>query len=153
MNWRVGFFAFCLVYIAWVVYLGFDNFDKVHSEYGSARQQLQPDRIEDIAFQELADQCRKKLRRQAESTDRYRKDTEMSSGVTGDPCLSWPPAVLQERQDVVRKRLTVEKNRLKRKLIVFYISFSFFFLFLPMALLYLLLSFLIWIFRDLKFIK
>ena len=152
-NWQIGFVVFCLVYTVWVVYLSFDNFDKVHREYRSVNMRLRPARIVDIAFKELVDQCRKDSRRELKRIDRYRKGSSRNSTASEDPCLSWPKAILEERQKVVAEKLISEKGRFKRKIIVFYISFSFFFLILPMGLLYLLLSVLIWAFRGLKFVK
>lgn len=153
LNWRIGFAAFCIVYTVWVVYLSFDNFDKVHSEYRSVRMMLQPGRIDDIARKELIDQCRKDSRRELKRIDRYRKGSSISATAAEDHCLSWPPAILEERQKVVAERLVIEKGKFKRKVIVFYISFGFFFLIIPMVFLYLLLSLLIWAFRGLKLVK
>jgi len=152
-NWRIGFAVLCLFYTVWVVYLSFGNFDKVHREYRSVNMRLQPTRIVDIALQELVDKCRRDSRRELKRIDRYRKGSNISSTESDDPCLSWPKAILEERQKVVAEKLVIEKGRFKRKIIVFYISFSFFFLILPMGLLYLLLSVLIWVFRGLKFVK
>ena len=152
-NWQIGFVVFCLVYTIWVVYLSFDNFDKVHREYRSVNMRLRPARIVDIAFQELVDQCRKDSHKELKRIDRYRKGSNRSSTAAEDSCLSWPKAILEERQKVVTEKLVIEKGRFKRKIIVFYISFSFFFLILPMGLLYLLLSVLIWVFKGMKFVK
>jgi hypothetical protein len=152
-SWRIGFAVFCLVYTVWVVYLSFDNFDKVHSEYRSVSMRLKPSRINDTALQELVDKCRKDSRRELKRIDRYRKSSSEYSTESDDPCLSWPKSILEERQQKITEKLVIQKGKFKRKIIVFYISFSFFFLILPMVFLYLLLSFLIWVFRGLKFVK
>lgn len=148
-DWRIGYAFFCLVYASCVVYLGLDNFDKVHGEYRQAVRRLQPSQIEQIARQELVDQCRKKLKRRGHS----RKDVKNALGVSSGPCLSIPEAILQEREKTVSEHSKVEQKKFLRKLIVFYITFGIFFLALPLYLLYLLLSLLIWVFKDIKFSK
>lgn len=147
-DWRIGYAAFCLVYAACIIYLGLDNFDKVHSEYRDAQKRLQPSQIEKIAHQELVDQCRKKLKRRGS----YKADYKTSETKV-DVCQSFPKKVLEEKKKGVKEQLLIERKRFLRKLVVFYSSFAIFFVALPLYLLYLLLSFLIWVFRDVKFIK
>lgn len=149
LGWRLGYGVFCLLYVAWVVYLGLDNFDKVHGEYRQALVQVQPGQAERIARQELGDECRRAAKRSVRSPPAGDRDP----GVTDDPCRSFPKAVLAERQKVVAQHLQAEKKRFQRKVVVFYVTFAVFFIVLPLVCLYLLLSFLIWVFRDLKFIK
>lgn len=148
-DWRIGYVVFSLVFVVWVVYLGLDNFDKVHGEYRIAQARLQPSQVKDIALQELIDQCRKKLKRSGPT----QVAGDKASGMADGDCLSFPEAVLLERQKTVTSHLVSEEKRFKRKLIVFYISFGVFFIVLPLYVLYLLLSFFIWLFRGLKFVK
>lgn len=143
VNWRVGYTVCCLVYVVWVVYLSFNNFDMVHREYRRAEKRLQPLQIEEIALQELVGQCRKKLKR----AGRFR---EVGAE---DLCRSWPAAVLAERQKAVEERLVKEKSRIHRKLVIFYISFGLVFLFLPIVFMYLLVSFFIWLYRNIKIVE
>lgn len=152
-NWRIGYAIFCVAYAGVVMYLGLDNFDKVHSEYRWARERSQPAQIVKIAHQELVDQCRRKYRRDTKRSDRYRENTSISSTEAEDPCFSWPESVLEERRITVAERLETETGKLKRKIIVFYISFGIFFLILPLVILYWLLALFIWIFKDMKFLK
>jgi len=152
-DWRIGYAAFCLLYAAWVIYLGLDNFDKVHSEYRWASEQLQPARIRETALQELAEQCRREARKDSKRSDRYRKGAGMLSAAEEDACLSWPEAELTKQEKKVGERLDEKAGRLKRKLIVFYITFASIFLVLPMVFLYLLLAFLVWLFRGVKIIR
>ena len=148
LNWRIGYGVFCLIYAACIVYLGLDNFDKVHGEYRQATYRLQPAQIQKISLQELANECRAKLKRRGR-----RITSNSTTGAVKDTCFSFPESILMERQRIVTKQLQVEKKRFKRKLIVFYLSFSVFFLALPLYLLYLLVSLFIWIFRDIKISK
>lgn len=148
MNWRIVYGVFCLIYAVCIVYLGLDNFDLVHSGYSQAVKRLQPSQIKAITLLELTDECRAKLKR------RGRRITANSiSGAADETCQSFPAAVIKDRQVIVTKQLQVEKKRFKRKLIVFYLSFSVFFLTLPLYLLYLLISLFIWIFKDIKVSK
>lgn len=144
MTWRLGYAAFCLVYAAWVVYLGLDNFDKVHGEYRQARENLLPAQTEKIVLQELAGQCRREAKRNVRSR---------AAGDSEGPCLTFPETVLAERRKDVTTHLLAEEKRFRRKLAVFYGTFGVFFVVLPLVCLYLLLSFLIWVFKDLKFVK
>ena len=152
-TWRTGFAVFCLAYTAWMVYLGLGNLDKVHREYRWAVQELQPDRIDKIVRQDLAAECRKVTPRQPRRGDRYLSAGAMPQTAAADPCRSFPPAVIEERRTAVTERLQEEKSRLQRRLVAFSISFTMFFVLLPLAALYLLLTFLAWLFRDMKFIR
>ena len=144
MSWRLGYAVFCLVYAAWVAYLGLDNFDKVHGEYRQARENLLPAETEKIALEELADQCRREAKRRGRSR---------AVGDYENPCLTFPETVLAERKKDVTTHLLAEEKRFRRKLAVFYGTFAVFFVVLPLVCFYLLLAFLIWVFRDLKFVK
>ena len=148
INWQIGYAVFCLVYVAWVVYLSLDNFDMVHGDYRRAGEQLQPPRIRELAIRELVAQCR----REEKSSSRLRPTGERASAAAEDPCLSWPAAVVAEREKTVTEHLTITRSRFLRKLVVFYITFGIVFLIMPLVLLYLLLTFTIWIFRNLKFV-
>ena len=147
LSWRLGYGVFCLVYAAWVVYLGLDNFDKVHGEYRRVREDLRPAQVEKIARHELVSECRRAARRSGLSR------AAGSAGDSEEPCLIFPETVLEERKKDVTANLLAEEKRFRRKLVVFYGTFGVFFVALPLGCLYLLLSFLIWIFRDLKFVK
>lgn len=149
MNWRYGYILFCLVYAGWLVYLGQDNFAKVHGEYRWARENQQPAQVEKIARQTLAADCR----REAQRERRSRSAGDAAATVSEDLCRFFPEAVLEERKKDVAENLLAEEKRFLRKLVVFYGTFGVFFVALPLGCLYLLLSFLIWIFRDLKFVK
>lgn len=150
-NWRIGYAIFCLLFGGWVIYLGLDNFDKVHSEYRQSVNRLHPDQIRKIAARQLTDQCLNKLKHRGIS----REDGTIaaSAGAGEAACLSFPQPVREEQEKTVGQQLQIEKKRLLRKLVVFTISFALFFLALPLFLLYLLLAFLIWVFRDMKFIR
>lgn len=144
INWRIGYAFFCVVYVAWVVYLSLDNFDMVHTAYRDARARLQPARVEEIARRELVDRCRRQQKRKG-------LDRTMSVGEA--PCQSFPAAVVEQQRDRVAQRLGDEKNRFKRKIVVFYVSFVLVFLALPLAFIYGLVSFILWILRNIKIIQ
>lgn len=142
LNWRIGYAVFCLAFVVWVVYLSLNNFEMVHSDYRWAGEQLQPAKVKEIAIQELIKQCRKESKRMVRP-----------SATTGDTCLSWPTIVLEERQKAVEKRLVGEQGQAKTKLVLFYIFFGVIFIILPLVIVYLLLSFFIWIYRNITFVK
>ena len=145
-DWRIGYAIFCLLYAGTLIYLGQSNFDKVYSEYRQSIYRLQPSQIERIAFEELASDCRAKLKRRNPRTTKPIPGAE-------EQCQSFSKTVIKNRQEKVTKRLQIEKKRLQRKLIVFSVSFSLFFVALPLYLLYLSLKFLIWLFKDIKISK
>ena len=144
--WRISYAVCCLIYVVWVVQLSLNNFDMVHSDYRRNEKSLQPAQIKEIALQELVSQCRKELKR----SGRHSSDGDKSSVATDDTCLSWPAAVLEQRQNAVERRLAEEQSRGIGKLVVFYVFFGIIFLILPPVLLYLLLSLFIWIFKTIK---
>lgn len=148
--WRIGYAACSLVYMVWVGYLSLGNFDMVHRQYRLAQKRLQPTQIEEIAFKELVDKCRKESGRV--DLSREAGETSMTADAA-DPCLSWPAAVLAERQETVKERLVTERNRIVRKLLMFYVFFGLVFLVLPPVFLYMLLSFFIWIYKSIKFVN
>lgn len=149
LTWRYGFALFCLAYAAWVIFLGLDNFAKVHGEYRRARENQQPARLEEIARHELVDQCRGAARRGGRSRA---AGVAVPAGSEED-CLSVPESVLAERKKEVAGSLRAEEKLFRRKLVTFYLSFAIFFIALPLGFLYLLLTFLSWLFRDMKFVK
>lgn len=146
-DWRIIYAVFCLIYTGCLVYLGLGNFHKVYGEYRQASYRLQPLQIKQIAFEELAAECRAKLKRRAP------KPEYLSSAKDENNCQQFSAATLNEYQKVVGQRLQIEKKRIQRKLIVFYLSFALFFVFLPLYLLYLFLKFMIWLFKGVKISK
>jgi hypothetical protein len=149
MNWRYGYVLFCLLFAGWVVYLGQDNFAKVYGEYQRAREHQQPTQVEKIARQELAAECL----RAAKRSGRSRSASDPDPAVSEDLCRSFPAAVLEERKRTVAENLRTEEKLFLRKLVVFCLTFAIFFVALPLGFLYLLLAFLIWLFKDMKFVK
>lgn len=147
MSWRAIFAAFCLLYTAWVVFLGLGNFAKVHGEYRRVRESQQPTRIERIALQELVGECRRAEERAGRGGA---NDVPIAAE---EDCRSFPPPVLEARKKNIAVNLQAEEKRFLRKLVVFYAGFGLFFVVLPLGLLYLLLSFLVWLFKDMKFVK
>lgn len=148
LIWRLGYGLCCLVYVAWVVHLSFNNFDMVHSDYCRAEVSLQPARIKALALKELVDQCHK------ESRGLGRLPVGDRIAVTGeDPCLSWPTAVVEKRQQAVTGRLLEQRSMVVWKLLFFYVFFVIIFLILPPLIIYLLLSFFIWLFKGVKVVK
>ena len=147
--WRYGYALFCLAYAAWVVYLGLDNFHKVHGEYSRAREHQQPAQVERIALQELIAECR----REAGRSGRSRTADDTAATGSEDACRSFPADVLRDRTKVVAENLRADERLFLRKLVTFFITFAIFFVALPLGFLYLLLAFLIWLFRDLKLVK
>lgn len=145
-NWRIVFGVCSLVYMAVMMYLSVNNFAMVHREHRRIVKQLQPAQIEKVALQELVERCRK------ESESLAAHQTVMNKPVfTGeDPCLTWPAADLEERQNAVKERLEKKKGGVIRKLILFYITFGIFFLILPPVIIYLVLTIFIWIFKSVK---
>ena len=144
LLWRIGYGVCCLLYVAWVVHLSPTNFDMVHGEYRRVAARLQPERIEELALKELVEKCRK------ESGRSNRNRHTSVDQAAADPCLSWPVAALEKRQKVVAERLVDERRGAVRKLVLFYLGFGIFFLILPPVILYLLLSFFIWLYRSIQ---
>lgn len=146
LNWRIGYVACSLIYMAVMIYLAGNNFGMVHREYRRAAQQLQHERIAEIALRELVDQCRKELHSSAGSP--AAKNSSAAAGE--DPCLSRPAPVLEERQKTVKERLEKKRRGIVGKLILFYLAFGIFFLVLPPVTIYLVLSVFIWIFQSIE---
>lgn len=149
MNWRFGYALFCLLFAGWVVYLGQDNFAKVYGEYQRARENQQPAQVERITRQELAAECRRAEQR----SNRSRSARGPDPAVSEDACRSFPAAALDDRKKDVAANLRAEEKLFLRKLVVFSLTFAIFFVVLPLGCLYLFLSFLIWLFKDMKFVK
>ena len=145
-DWRIIYAIFCLLYAGTLIYLGQGNFAKVYSEYTQSVYRLQPKQIEKITFEELARDCRTTLKRKHPRSTKPRPSA-------GEKCQSFPEDVLKSQQKKVTQRLQIQKKRFQRKLIVFYLSFALFFVALPLYLLYLLLTFLVWVFKDIKISK
>ena len=145
LTWRKIFAVSCLVYLVWVVGVSNSNFYMVHREYRWAEMRVQPKWIAKTARQELVDQCRQKAIWSGSRLHASDKDS--------DPCLSWPPSTVAERQQVVKERLVQERNLAIRKLVLFYVSFGFFFLVMPPAFLYLFLVFVSWLFRNITVVR
>jgi hypothetical protein len=146
-DWRIAYALFCLIYAGCLLYLGLGNINKVYGEYRQAVYRLQPEQIKRITFEELAQDCRAKLKRRSSRTKANTLNNDREN------CQTFPQTVLKEYQKTVAKRLQIEKKRYQRKLVVFYLSFGLFFVALPLFLLYLFLKFLIWLFKDLKISK
>ncbi len=142
-GWQGVFALCCLIYLPWMISLGRNNFDMVHSQYRQAGARLEPAHIAAAALEELATRCRLEAKRRGVF---FRAGSD-------DPCLAVPPEILKAQQAVVRARLGHQRDLALRKLVLFYISFGLFFLFLPPALLYLLLVFCSWFFLNIKVVK
>ena len=149
LPWRVVYAVCCLLYVAWMVHLSFNNFAMVHRDYRRAGERLQPVQVAKIALRELVDQCHQDTL----PGDQLRWATVKGAVADEDACLHWPTTVLVQRQEVVTERLLAQRDLAGRKLVLFYGSFGTVFLILPPVLLYLLLSSIAWIFRNLKVVK
>jgi len=117
--------VFCLVYAVWMIHLSSYEFARIHGQYRSAVNNLEPDRIKALALEELTDECRRQQGR--------------SSDWQGAPCSEWSPAQVEVKGKKIEERLVQVKKRYGIKLVLFYISFVVFFLLAPLILLYLLL--------------
>lgn len=148
-GWRLGFAVFGLFFAAWVGYLALDNFAKVHGEYRQVRESRLPGLIGKIVRQELVAECRK----EAQHSDQPRPVGAPVPDIAEDACRSFPESVVAERTKAVAENLLADEKRFRRKLVVFYITFGLFFIILPLGFLYLLLAFLVWVFKDMKFVK
>lgn len=144
----IGYAVVCLAYAVWIVFLGLNNFDMVHDGYRQAGERLQPERIREAALRELVAECR----REGKIADRPRHD-EAGFNSSADLCTAFSETVIEERRQVLHKRLHAEWGRAWRKLMLFYLFFGIVFLVLPMFMLYLLLSFLLWLRRNLRIVK
>lgn len=146
LDWRIGYAGCCLIYVVWMVYLSLNNFSMVHGDYRRGTEQLQPERVKELALRELVNQCRGELK----GAGHLEPVDDTVSVAADDACLSWPPAVLLAREKIVAKRLAADQGGGGRKLVVFYVFFGVFVLILPPLILYLLLSLFIWIFKSIK---
>lgn len=140
-RWRIVYGIGCLLYMAWVVHLSFNNFDMVHSDYRRAGERMRPARIEAAALRELTDNCRAAL---------VRSGLHLSAADIDAACRSFPEADLAARRMAVGKRLASERRLAGRKMVLFYLSFGLFFLVLPPVILYFLLSLFAWLLKMLK---
>ena len=149
LDWRLGFAVGTLVYVAWVLPLGLHDFEKVHRVYRQAAERLHLAKVEVIARQELIEQCK----REAMVGEDFRPSGNKAAGIAEPACLSWPAAVLEQKQRAVTERLIAERSRAARKLGLFYFTFVVIFLVLPPLVMYLWLVLLIRIFRSVKAAK
>jgi len=124
-RWRIGYAVCCLIYVAWVILLGVNDFQKVHRQYRQTGERLEPARVREITRRELIDECREAAVRAGNFND--------------EGCLAVPSAILNERQRTVDDRLIDERNRAGRKLLLFYVFFVSLFLVAPPLVFYWLL--------------
>ncbi len=123
--WPLAWAAGTLLYLGIMLVLGANDFGRVHREYREAGQRLLPERVEEEARRELIALCQ-------------RQGELRGQRAAADSCLAQPAAEIKARAAEVAERLTEARKRAGRKLVLFYVSFLFFFLLLPPGLLYLL---------------
>ncbi|MEJ2688630.1 MAG: hypothetical protein P8130_01515 [Deltaproteobacteria bacterium] len=138
-RWRIGYVICCLVYAVWIINLSANDFDRVHRQYRETGARLTPSRSREIARQELIADCREEQVQLGQFKD--------------EKCLSVLPAGLEQKEKTVVKRLTDERHRALRKLIVFYATFVVIFLLTPPLLVYGLIIFFINVFLNVKVVK
>jgi hypothetical protein len=132
------------------MYLSRNNFEMVQNDYRRAVKNLQPAQVKAITLQELTEECRRESKR----ADLYRTGgAKIPAAAKENTCLSWPEAVLEERQKVVRERLVEDRKGARQKVVFFTLFFGVIFLILPTAAGYLLLAFFFWLYRHIRFVK
>ncbi len=138
-RWRLCYVFCCLIYAAWMIHLGVNDFDRVHRQYRQTGVILAPSQRKEVARQELIAECR---------------EAQLQLGRYEDAtCLTVSPADLAAKEKTVAKRLIAERHRALRKLILFYATFLVIFLLIPPLLIYGVIIFFINVFLNVKIVK
>jgi hypothetical protein len=138
-KWKVIYMLCCLIYVGWVINVGGNEFDRINSQYRRIVTQLDDDRIRSTALVELTAGCRGLSRQQ--------------TGLQEEECSSWPLAVVEAKEKEVKERLLGAKDRGIIKVIFFYTGFVLIFLLAPTVLVYLLITAIILVYRNIKIVR
>ena len=138
-KWKMIYAVCCLIYVGWVIDVGGNEFDRINSQYRRINMQLEADRVRSAALEELTVKCRSLSKQRA--------------GRQQDECSSWPLAVVEAKEEEVRKRLLQPRERGIIKVIFFYTGFVLIFLLAPPVLVYLLIAAIILVYRNIKIVR
>lgn len=138
-HWKIIYLAGSLIFMAWIIHVGGNEFDRINSQFGMLVRQLEPERIRQAAIEELTAACLKKTHGGADP-DRVN-------------CHSWPDTVTAAKAEEIRERRRRAMERGLVKVVLFYTGFSVIFLLGPPIIVYLLLVGAIRIYRTVKFVR
>lgn len=149
--WRKVFWGCTLVYAVWVIWLGMNDFRRVHREYQRAEKRTAASWVRETALQELREECRRRLEHAGgrAAGDGAREEARPGKGDGEEECRTWPAQVVVERERAVASRQEELKERAGNKLLLFSLSFVLVFLVLPPAFVYLTASFVVRMWRSL----
>jgi hypothetical protein len=156
--WRLLYASCCLIYVGWVASLSSHDFDRILREYRRIGRQMESGRILAAARQELLDECRRQSDMEGGGKN-FAANGRRSSGLIGHgapvdlECRFWPPEAVEAKMVQVSERLQERRHRVVRKLLLFSLLFAVIFLFIPPALIYLLIVGLIKLFRHIRFVR
>jgi hypothetical protein len=138
-HWRIIYAVCCIIYVGWVIHVGGNEFDRINSQYRNLVVQLDGNKINAVAVEELVTEC-----------SRAAKDR---LDLQEDDCSSWPPHVVEARAKMIEERLFQARKRGRIKLVLFYTGFVLIFLLGPPLIIYLLLVAVIKVWKSIKIVK
>jgi hypothetical protein len=138
-KWQVIYLLCSLAYMGWVMHVGTNEFDRVNGQYRRLAAQLDAGRIRTAALEELSSECR--------------RDAKRSSSLQEETCLSWPPRVVEAKAREIEEQRQRARTKGTIKLVLFYGGFAAIFLLGPPLLLYLLLSGIITLYRNIRIVR
>lgn len=155
-TWHLIYAVCCLVYIGWMSYLSFNDFDRITREYRRTGEQVEPGHIRSTALEELRKECRKKYETQAHDITTAENGSRASLIEEGRPdrdCVSWPSAVVAAREAEIRERLGQRRGRAGWKLLLFSLFFVVIFLVIPPVVFYLFAALVVKLFKSVKIVR
>ena len=137
-HWKIIYTVCSLVFIGWMIHAGGNEFDRINWQYRRLNQQLEPARVESTALEQLTDECLK---------SRARTAPDEAS------CSAWDASLLEARVKIVAEQRLKAKQRGLIKIVLFYAGFVVIFLLAPVMLIYLLITALILLKKNIKFVR
>lgn len=138
-HWKIVYVICCLVYAGWMIKVGGNEFDRINGQFRQLTARLEPARIREAALAELADECRRALPAGMKQTEAV--------------CSDWAPEAVTAQTAIVEERRTRARQRGAVKLVLFYTGFGLIFLLAPMILVYLLITALILLYKNIKIVR
>jgi len=138
-HWKIIYAVCSFIYMGWVIHAGGNEFDRINSQYRRLVKQLEPGHVKAAALEELAEECRR------EATNRI--------NLQEDACSEWQPRVIEAKVQKVEERQQRARERGLVKLGLFYMGFVTIFLLAPVILLYLLISGVILLYKNITIVR
>ena len=139
LHWKSIYMVCCLVYLGWMIQVSQSEFNKINRQYRVLVNQLEQDRIRNVALDELAVECRSEL---------WEQNT-----VKEDACSAWSPEVIEAKSNKVKERMEQARERGFLKVVLFYSSFVIFFLLIPPLFIFLFILGIIALCKNIKIVK